>query len=134
MNRDSGSIAHLHILLAEDDAMSRKVTLLMLRRLGYKADAVKNGLEVLKFLETNPYDLVLMDIVMPEMDGFEATREIRRHWHDWPKIVAFTAYLLPDLRERCVEAGMDDYLVKPVHLDDLHEMLRRFEIALTVKN
>jgi CheY-like chemotaxis protein len=134
MMGDSGSIARLHILLVEDDAMNRKVTLRMLSRLGYNADAANNGLEVITCFKANTYDLVLMDIVMPEMDGFEASREIRRYWLDWPKIVAFTAYMLPDLHERCIEAGMDGYIVKPVHLEELAKMLRRFELALVVKN
>ncbi len=126
-NSASDSHGHLNILLAEDDASNRKVTLLMLKRLGYNADVVASGIEVLNALECRTYDLVLMNIMMPEMDGLEATREIRRRWHDRPKIIAFTAYILPDGRERCIEAGMDDYLAKPVHLEDLRAVLERFE-------
>lgn len=134
MAKNSCSIGHLRILLVEDDAMNRKVTMLMLDRLGYRADAASNGIDALRCIEIRQYDLVLMDIVMPEMDGFEAAREIRKRWRDWPKIVAVTAYLLPDLRERCIDAGMDGCLIKPVRFDDLRDVLRPFELATIVEN
>jgi CheY-like chemotaxis protein len=87
MIEDSGSIARLHILLVEDDAMNRKVTLLMLSRLGYNADAANNGLEVITCFKANTYDLVLMDIVMQEMDGFEASRSFADIGGVWPKLL-----------------------------------------------
>ncbi len=95
---DNASASSTHILLAEDDASNRKVTQLMLRRLGFEADTVANGLEVLQALEERPYDIVLMDILMPKMDGLAAAAEIRRLWPAscQPKIIAYTAYILPD--------------------------------------
>lgn len=109
----------LRILLAEDNLINQKVALLMLKRLGHKADVAANGLEVLEALERQSYDLVLMDIQMPEMDGLEATRAIRQRWHDRPKIVAVTAHALDGDREMCLEAGMDEYIAKPIEMDEL---------------
>ncbi len=126
---------HLHILLAEDDASNRKVALLMLRRLGYDADVAANGLEVLEAFISKRYDLVLMDIMMPGMNGFEAARAIRAlKGISQPKIIAFTAYILPDLRARCIEAGMDDCLIKPVCLKGLSAMIRCVDPAIAVKS
>jgi len=115
----------MNILLAEDDPANQRVTLIMLKRLGYNADAVNNGLQVLKALEKRMYDLVLMDIVMPKMDGFEATKEIRKRYPSSKKpiIIALTAYILPDGRERCIEAGMNDYMAKPVRMSELADAL-----------
>ncbi len=134
MVNNSVSFSHLRILLAEDDATTRKVILLMLERLGYKADVALNGLEVLQALEMKPYDLVLMDIVMPKMDGLEAASKIRKRWKDWPKIIAFTAYLLPDIMEKCTEAGMDGYLAKPVRLNEMQAVLKHFDFITAAKN
>lgn len=122
MARDSAS--NMLILLAEDDESHRKVTMLMLARLGYESDAVSNGREAILAVENNQYDLVLMDIVMPEMDGLKATREIRKLGQKGLKIVAITAYVFPGIREMCLEAGMDDCITKPVRIKDL-------ELALT---
>ncbi|MCU0661314.1 MAG: response regulator [Myxococcota bacterium] len=117
----------LKILLAEDNVSSQKVTLQMLRKLGYKADTVANGIEALHALERQHYNVVLMDIQMPEMDGLEAARVIRRRWqNERIKIIAITAYVLTGDREKCIEAGMDDYLSKPVTLDDLKSVLDKF--------
>ncbi len=116
----------LRILLAEDNISNQKVTLKMLERLGYRADALVNGLEVLEALERQPYDVVLMDVRMPRMDGIEATQEIRKRWpEDGPRIIAITAYALAGDRERCLEAGMDDYIGKPVQIDDLRNVLNK---------
>ncbi len=115
------------ILVAEDDPSNRKVALLMLRRLGYEVDAVADGLEVLKALERRHYDLILMNIGMPKMDGITATKEIRARLPaaKQPIIIAITAYLLPDGRDRCLEAGMNDYILKPVAMTDLARMLKK---------
>ncbi len=113
----------LKILLAEDNASSQKVALQMLKKLGYKADTVANGIEVLQSLERQHYDVVLMDVKMPEMDGLEATRIIRQRWHDGPKIIAITAYALEGDREKCLAAGMDGYIQKPVQKGDLAKAL-----------
>lgn len=117
----------LRILLAEDNTSSQKVALLMLKRLGYRADVVANGIEALHALERQPYDLVLMDVKMPEMDGLEATRQIRQRLspEKQPKIIAITAYAIEGDRERCLAAGMDDYISKPVRLSDLEATLSK---------
>ena len=115
------------ILLAEDNVSSQKVTLAMLKRLGYCADAVANGLEALQALGRQHYDIVLMDVRMPEMDGLEATQIIRKRWpKNGLKVVAITAYALEGDREKCLDAGMDDYISKPVKLDELAGVLSRF--------
>jgi CheY-like chemotaxis protein len=114
----------LRILLAEDNIINQKVMLRMLEKLGYRANVAANGLEVLRSLEFQPYDIVLMDIQMPEMDGIEAAKKIRERWPQWPlRIIAITAYALQGDREKCIAAGMDDYMSKPVKLEKLKEVL-----------
>jgi CheY-like chemotaxis protein len=115
----------LYVLLAEDNAINQRVALRLLERLGYRADVAANGLEVLDALERQPYDVVLMDIQMPEMDGMEATRHIRNRWPgaNRPRIIAMTAHAMQGDRERYLEAGMDDYISKPVRLEELVEAL-----------
>jgi PAS domain S-box-containing protein len=115
----------LRILLAEDNISSQKVAQQMLKKLGYRADTVANGIEALQALERQHYDVVLMDVRMPEMDGLEATRIIRQRWPDGPKIIAITAYALEGDREKFIEAGMDDYIAKPVEINDLRSVLER---------
>ncbi len=115
---------NIRILLVEDDALNQKVTLLMLKHLGYKADAVDNGIEALQALELQHYDVVLMDVKMPEMDGLETTRIICQRWPDnRPKVIAITAYALEGDRAKCLNAGMDDYLSKPVRIKNLESAL-----------
>ncbi|GIV95785.1 MAG: hypothetical protein KatS3mg057_0442 [Herpetosiphonaceae bacterium] len=117
----------LRILIAEDSIVNQKVTLKLLSRLGYRADVADNGLKVLEALERQMYDVVLMDVQMPELDGLETTREIRRRWSGgrWPRIIAMTANALSSDRELCLAAGMDDYLAKPVRLLTLQRVLER---------
>ena len=117
----------LRILLAEDSTVNQKVALLMLDRMGYRADVVANGLEVLAALERQPYDLVLMDVQMPEMDGLEASRQICQRWrgNTRPRLVAMTANALQGDRETCIAAGMDDYISKPVQIRELEAALLR---------
>ncbi len=117
----------LRILLAEDNVSSQKVAQQMLKKLGYKVDTVANGIEALQALERQHYDVVLMDVKMPEMDGLEATKIIRQRWADGPKIIAITAYALEGDREKFIEAGMDDYISKPVQKEDLAKVLSKYQ-------
>ena len=116
----------LRVLLAEDNSVNRLIALTMLERLGYRADTVANGLEVLEALDRQAYDVVLMDVRMPEMDGLEATRRVRsRHRGEVrPHIIGFTAGMLAGDRQHCLEAGMDDYLRKPFGIEELRLVLQ----------
>ncbi|NND71454.1 MAG: response regulator [Rhodothermales bacterium] len=115
----------LRILIAEDNLINQKVATRILERLGYSADVVANGMEALIAIRNVDYDVVLMDVQMPEMDGLEATRQIRSKYEDdnRPKIIAITADAQACDREACFEAGMDDYLSKPVRLDQVASAL-----------
>lgn len=114
----------LSILIAEDNPSNQRVLVEMLKRLGYRADAVASGVEAIQALQNRPYDLVLMDIRMPEMDGLTATKEIRKLWPDkGPKVVAITAFAMDGDQKKCLEAGMDGYIAKPVKVDDLAILL-----------
>jgi len=122
----------VRVLIAEDNAVNQRVALKQLAKLGFAADAVANGLEVLSALQRVPYNIIIMDCQMPEMDGYEVTRRIRGsgrdsyiHLRSAPYIVALTANALPGDRERCFEAGMNDYLTKPLRLADLEGVLQR---------
>jgi CheY-like chemotaxis protein len=120
------SVSSSCILLAEGDEANRKVTLCMLKRLGYAVDVVSNGVEALGALKLRSYDLVLMNVSMPLMDGIEATRQIRKRWQNGQKIIALTANVLPGVKEKCIAAGMDDYISKPVKLDELAKVLSKY--------
>jgi PAS domain S-box-containing protein len=117
----------LRILLAEDSAVNQKVALALLAKLGYRADVVGNGLEALSALERERYDVVLMDVQMPELDGLDATRRICERWPagERPRIVAMTANAMEEDREACFAAGMDDYVAKPIRPEALAEALRQ---------
>ncbi|NEP84702.1 MAG: response regulator [Okeania sp. SIO3B3] len=136
------NLAHrlpLRILLAEDNVVNQKVALSMLARMGYRSDVVSDGLEVLMALERVPYDLVLMDVQMPEMDGLEATQHICEKYGNEldkrPAIVAMTAGAMEGDREICLQTGMDDYISKPVKVEALQEVLESWgEIILCKKS
>lgn len=118
----------ISILLAEDNPVNTKVAISMLQRLGYRADVAANGLEVLHALESQSYDIVFMDVQMPEMDGLEATRRIRASGVD-SRIIAMTAHALDGDREKCLSAGMDEYISKPIKMEELKKVLEKFSDA-----
>ena len=117
----------LRILLAEDNVVNQKLTLRLLSQMGYRADVAANGLEAIQAVERQPYDIILMDVQMPEMDGLEATRQICARWPrgERPHIIAMTANAMQGDRELCLEAGMDDYLSKPIRVNELVQALAR---------
>ncbi|WP_417593220.1 response regulator [Owenweeksia hongkongensis] len=114
----------LTILLAEDNMVNQKLAVLTLEKMGYNMDVVANGFEVLEAIERQSYDLIFMDVQMPEMDGIEATHEILRiYGHNRPSIVAMTANAMEGDRERFLEEGMDDYISKPINIDSIKNIL-----------
>ncbi len=120
--RESARLARTKILLAEDTVINQRLVVRMLEKRGYSVVVAENGKQVLEAMEREPFDLVLMDVQMPEMDGFEATMAIREEERDTGEhipIIAMTAHAMKGDRERCLEAGMDDYLSKPIQLDDI---------------
>jgi two-component system, sensor histidine kinase and response regulator len=121
------------ILVAEDNEVNRYVMLLLLEDLGYTADTVSNGKEALAALRQKSYDIVLMDCQMPEMDGYEASRAIRSEFDKPPRIIAMTAHALRGDREKCLSAGMDDYLTKPIIEAQLDAALKRWAPVRTAK-
>jgi CheY-like chemotaxis protein len=123
----------VRILVAEDNLVNQRVVLGLLAKLGHRADAVRNGLEAVQAVEAGAYDLVFMDCQMPELDGFEATRRIRRLPGACATvpIVALTANAMQGDRERCLEVGMNDYVTKPVDVGRLAAALRRLLPAST---
>ncbi len=130
------SVEKLRILLAEDNVVNQKVVLLQLKQLGYGADVAANGIEVLEALQRQPYDVVLMDVQMPEMDGLEATRIIRQQWSPelCPQIIAITANAMAEERDKCLEVGMDNFITKPMKVPELAQALQqacRIDIDIT---
>jgi signal transduction histidine kinase/pSer/pThr/pTyr-binding forkhead associated (FHA) protein/DNA-binding NarL/FixJ family response regulator len=121
------------ILLAEDNRVNQQVALLMLQKLGYRADVVSNGLEAINALARVPYDLILMDVEMPEMDGLTATRQIiNERLETAPYIIALTAYATTEDRHKCLAAGMKDFLTKPIRAIELQQVLQ--QAALSTKS
>ncbi len=125
----------LRLLLCDDNAINQKVALRLLQQMGYKADVAANGLEALAALDRQPYDFIFMDVQMPEMDGLEATRQIRERQRDRARhphykasivIVAMTANAMQGDRERCLAVGMDDYLPKPVRPEEIRSIVERW--------
>jgi CheY-like chemotaxis protein/HPt (histidine-containing phosphotransfer) domain-containing protein len=128
----ASAVKNVRVLLAEDNMVNQRLALKQLKKLGYHADAVANGCEVLKALEQIRYDIILMDCQMPEMDGYEVSRRIRESENQpgqppefSPYIIALTANVLHGDREKCLGAGMNDYLTKPLYLADLDAVLQR---------
>jgi CheY-like chemotaxis protein len=121
----------LRILVAEDNAVNQKLALRLLGQLGYQADVAGNGLEVIAALERQSYDVVLMDVQMSELDALAATRQICARWPRAarPRIVAMTANATQGDRELCLSAGMDDYISKPIHTEELVRALSQSLVA-----
>jgi PAS domain S-box-containing protein len=120
----------LRILLAEDNVVNQKVALGQLRQLGYQADVAHNGLEVLKLLQYRTYDIILMDCQMPDLDGYETSRRIRQLDIPQPVLIALTAHAMKDDREKCLAAGMDDYLSKPIAREHLGAALQQWGMRI----
>jgi CheY-like chemotaxis protein/HPt (histidine-containing phosphotransfer) domain-containing protein len=114
-------------LVADDNAVNRQLALVLLERMGYRPDVAADGVEVLEALERRPYDVVLMDVEMPDLDGVETTRRIHTRWsaEDCPRIIAVTANAMDGDRERYLAAGMDDYVSKPIRKEALAAALAR---------
>jgi CheY-like chemotaxis protein len=117
----------LRILLAEDNVVNQKLAMRLLQQMGYRADLASNGIEAVESVQRQTYDVVLMDVQMPEMDGLEASRRINAQWPSGkrPRIVAMTANAMQSDRDMCVAAGMDDYVAKPIRVDQLVDALMR---------
>jgi CheY-like chemotaxis protein len=116
------------LLVVEDNIANLKVAVRMVEKLGYRADVAANGMEAVRVLSEMHYDAVLMDCHMPEMDGFDATREIRKNEQDGrhTPVIAMTASALSGDRERCLAAGMDDYISKPIKMHVVAAVLERW--------
>jgi CheY-like chemotaxis protein len=123
----------LRILIAEDNLVNQKLALKILGKLGYKADVSNDGKAVLEVVSNSRYDLILMDVQMPEMDGLEATRMIRLCLETQPVIIAMTANSMQGDREECLRAGMDDYISKPVHIEELMILLEKWATVVREK-
>ena len=115
----------LRILLAEDNVVNQKLAMRLLQQMGYRADLASNGIEAIECVERQTYDVVLMDVQMPEMDGLEASRRISAKYKPGqrPRIVAMTANAMQGDREECLAAGMDDYVTKPIRVAELVQAL-----------
>lgn len=125
----SGDVAKRYpmtILIAEDNEVNQKLTLRVLTKMGYNADVATNGHDAVNAIEEKPYDIVFMDVQMPQMDGLEATQFIRQNLAHQPVIIAMTANALSEDREACFKAGMDDYLSKPMKLDEIVAVLEKW--------
>jgi PAS domain S-box-containing protein len=136
LDRNMSEKIPMRILVAEDNIINQKLILKILAQLGYKADVVGNGIEVIETLKRQRYDMIFMDIQMPEMDGLEATKVINQSWHneDRPTIVAMTANVMHGDKEKCINAGMDDYISKPVLIDEVQKIIIKWaEFAKTRK-
>lgn len=117
----------LRILLAEDNMVNQKLVTYMLKKLGYSADIAANGIEALEAVERQPYDLIFMDVQMPEMDGLEATKAIiDKYGNNRPTIIAMTANAMEGDREKCLQAGMDDYISKPINIQVVDRALKKW--------
>jgi signal transduction histidine kinase/ligand-binding sensor domain-containing protein/CheY-like chemotaxis protein len=124
IDRELAARRPLRILVAEDNLVNQRVALRILQRFGYRADVAGNGLQALELMERRHYDVILLDVHMPELDGLETARRIRERWPDArPRVVALTADVMQDDRDACFAAGMDDFMAKPIRVEDLRRVL-----------
>jgi len=122
----------LRLLLADDNPINLKVGQRFLEKMGYGVEMVTNGLEVLQALEKQPYDIIFLDVQMPEMDGYETARRVCQEWGDRrPRLIAVTGNALQGDREKCLEAGMDDYITKPIQAKEVETILLRWGVRST---
>jgi CheY-like chemotaxis protein len=127
----------LKILVAEDNVVNQKVAQRILERMGYRADVVANGYEAVEVVMKIPYDLIFMDLLMPEMDGITASKIIKQKCtdRDCPKIIAMTANAMQEDKDKCLAAGLDDFISKPIRIEELHTILLSWgEIILNEEN
>jgi CheY-like chemotaxis protein len=128
MDKEMGKVYPLRILLAEDNQVNQKLAMRILDQMGYRADIASNGIEAIESIERQLYDVILMDVQMPEMDGLDATRNIRKLTQvTQPHIIAMTANAMEGDREMCIAAGMNDYVSKPIRVNELVEALLKVE-------
>jgi signal transduction histidine kinase/ligand-binding sensor domain-containing protein/DNA-binding response OmpR family regulator len=132
LNKDFALSKPLDILVAEDNTINQKMILKVLEKLGYNAVVANNGRETIQMLDEQFYDLILMDVQMPEMDGLECTRYVRENYERQPVIIAMTANAMVEDKEECLKAGMNNYIAKPVKIDLLVEMLQQTEFPVRV--
>ncbi len=134
--KSATALSSMTVLLAEDNAVNQKVASILLKRMGYTVTIANNGAEAVQHFEASPFDTILMDVQMPEMDGMQATQAIRERWPELPHrpyIIAMTAHAMRGYREQCIAAGMDGYVSKPIKPDALQEALRDAETYLERK-
>lgn len=123
----------LHVLVAEDNLVNQKLAVKLLEKKGHRARVVSNGSEAVLAFEEEKFDAILMDVMMPEMDGLEATRRIRgMPGGENIPIIAITANALVGDREKCIDAGMDEYLIKPIDVDHFYQILERIAVGWAV--
>jgi CheY-like chemotaxis protein len=138
LNVQSGDRIPLKILIAEDNLVNQELAMAMLIKMGYQPDVVDNGLAVLEALQVEHYDLLFLDVQMPEMDGLETATYLVNHWqeletgYELPTIIAMTASAMQGDREICLQAGMDDYISKPIMMDSLQRMIDKWTIGIGV--
>lgn len=124
----------LRILIAEDNPVNQKLAIRILKKLGYEAGLAENGVLTLEEIQRSPYDVILMDVQMPEMDGLEASRLIRASNMEQPVIIAMTANAMAEDKAACIKAGMDDYISKPIRLEELIKILEKWALFLQNRN
>jgi CheY-like chemotaxis protein len=133
LTTEFGAKYPLRILVAEDNPVNQTLIMMVMKKLGLVPDVAPNGVKALEALVATPYDIILMDVQMPEMDGLEATQIIRQQSTHQPVIIAVTANAMQDDKDACIRAGMDDYVGKPIELDKLMTILEKWAIAIKQK-